>query len=122
MIRGTHAVMFAEDAQAARAFFRDVLGLDSVDAGGGWLIFALPPAELGVHPTEGDPRSGHVQLYLMCDDIDASVETLRARGAEFTSAVTDARFGRVTSMRVPGGGEIGLYQPAHETAIETARR
>ena len=114
MINGVHAIMFSEDAQRVRAFLRDVLGFASVDAGGGWLIFALPPAELAAHPsTEGDRH----ELYFMCDDIEATVAELEAKGVEFTRPVADLDFGRLTAMRVPGGGEIGLFEPGHPTAI-----
>jgi predicted enzyme related to lactoylglutathione lyase len=116
MIIGTHAIVFSEDAEAARAFFADVLDLRSVDAGGGWLIFALPPAELACHPTSPDD-SGRHELYLMCDDIDATVAELEAKGVELTAPVTDAGFGRMTHLRVPGAGELGLYEPAHPTAL-----
>src|SRR5215212_1661166 len=102
-LTGAHVTLFSRDAEATRAFFRDVLELDSVDAGGGWLIFALPPAELGVHPAEGPP--GH-ELYLMCDDIDAVVERL---GVTVARPVTDAGWGRVAYLDVPGIGELGLY-------------
>jgi len=113
MITGAHAVMFSGDADALRAFLRDTLGLDHVDAGGGWLIFALPPAELAVHPADGDHRH---ELYLMCDDIEATVAELRAKGVEFTREIQDAGWGRITAMRVPGGGELALYEPRHPTA------
>ena len=86
MITGAHAILFTPDADGLRAFVRDVLGLPSVDAGGGWLIFALPPAELAAHPTEGETRH---ELYLMCDDIEATVEELRAKGVEFSAPVSD---------------------------------
>ena len=112
MITGTHAIVFAQDAEAARAFFADVLDLRAVDAGGGWLIFALPPAELGVHPTDGEPRH---ELYLMCDDVDATVTELRAKGVELARPVTDEGFGRVGYLAVPGIGELGLYEPRHPT-------
>jgi catechol 2,3-dioxygenase-like lactoylglutathione lyase family enzyme len=114
MITGTHAMMFTSDAAGLRAFLRDVLGLRSVDAGHGWLIFALPPAELGVHPSDGDT---HQELYLMCDDVDATVAGLRAKGVEFTREISDEGWGRVTAMRVPGGGELALYEPRHPTAL-----
>jgi catechol 2,3-dioxygenase-like lactoylglutathione lyase family enzyme len=114
MINGAHAMMFTSDADGLRAFLRDVLGLDHVDAGHGWLIFALPPAELAVHPSDGDT---HQALYLMCDDIEATVADLRAKGVEFSREVSDERWGLVTAMRVPGGGEIGLYEPRHPTAL-----
>ncbi len=116
MITGTHAIVFAEDAEAARAFFADVLGLRSVDAGGGWLIFALPPAELACHPAPG-ADSGRHELYLMCEDIDATVADLEAEGVEFVTPVTDAGFGRMTRLRVPGGGELGVYEPAHASPL-----
>lgn len=118
MIRGVHLIQFADDARAARAFFRDVLGWDHVDAGEGWLIFGLPPSELGVHPTDGEPPPGQLAFYLICDDVEQTVSELRSRGVEFTSGIVDARFGRTISLRVPGAGEIGLYQPAHPLAIE----
>jgi predicted enzyme related to lactoylglutathione lyase len=119
VIDGVHALLFADDAGAARAFLRDVLGLDSVDAGGGWLIFALPPAELAVHPTDGNERAaGEHQLYLMCRDIRRTAADLEARGVELTGPISEQRFGLVTSIRVPGGGELGLYQPAHPSPLE----
>ena len=95
-------------------FFADVLGMPSVDAGGGWPIFALPPAELAVHPADG---AGYHELYLMCDDIQTTIAELEAKGVEFTGPVSEARFGLITSMRVPGGGELGLYEPRHPTAL-----
>ena len=116
MITAAHAIVFAEDAEAARAFFADVFGLRAVDAGGGWLIFALPPAELACHPTSPQ-ASGRHELYLMCDDIETTVAELEAKGVGFVAPITDEGFGRMTRMRVPGGGELGLYQPAHPTAL-----
>jgi hypothetical protein len=104
--------MFTSDADGLRAFLRDVLGFESVDAGGGWLIFALPPAELAAHPSDGDTR---LELYLMCDDVEVTVAELQAKGVEFTRAVRDEGWGLVTAMRVPGGGELGLYEPRHPT-------
>jgi catechol 2,3-dioxygenase-like lactoylglutathione lyase family enzyme len=112
VITGAHAVMFTRDADALRAFLRDVLAFDSVDAGGGWLIFALPPAELAAHPGDGDPS---IELYLMCDDVEATVAELERKGVEFTRPVSDEGWGLVTAMRVPGGGELGLYEPRHPT-------
>ena len=114
MITGVHAVMFTSEADGLRAFLRDVLGLDSVDAGGGWLIFALPPAELAAHPSEGDTGT---ELYLMCDEIEATVAELEARGVEFARPVSDEGWGLVTAMRMPGGGELGLYEPRHPTPL-----
>jgi catechol 2,3-dioxygenase-like lactoylglutathione lyase family enzyme len=116
VITGTHAIVFAQDAEAARAFFADVLGLRAVDAGGGWLIFALPPAELACHPTSPDD-SGRHELYLMCDGIEATVAELEAKGVEFVAPISDEGFGRMTRLRVPGGGELGLYEPAHPTPL-----
>jgi predicted enzyme related to lactoylglutathione lyase len=115
VITGVHALVFSKDAEAVRAFFRDVLGLPSVDAGGGWLIFALPPAELAAHPAE---QSGGHELYLMCDDLTATVRELEAKGVEFAAPVTEQGFGRMTRLKLPGGGELGLYEPRHPTAIE----
>jgi len=114
MITGVHAIVFGTDAEAVRAFFRDVLELPSVDAGGGWLIFALPPAELAAHPAEADGRH---ELYLMCDDIHATIAELEAKGVEFAGPVQDQGFGLLTSLRVPGGGELGLYEPRHPTPL-----
>jgi predicted enzyme related to lactoylglutathione lyase len=110
MITGAHAIVFTPDAERLRAFFRDVLELPSVDAGHGWLIFALPPAEIAAHPAE---TAGKHELYLMCDDIEATVAELQAKGVELTGPVTDAAFGRLTAIALPGGGELGLYEPRH---------
>ncbi|MFF2127805.1 VOC family protein [Streptomyces olivochromogenes] len=92
-----------------------VLEYPHVDAGGGWLIFKLPPTEIAVHPTDGPETQ---ELYLMCDDVDATVRILTAKGVEFTQPVTDARWGRLTRFRLPGGGEVGLYEPRHERATD----
>ena len=115
MINAVHAILYARDAEAARAFFRDTLGLASVDAGEGWLIFALPPAELGVHPAS-PAENGRHQLYLMCSDIERTVSDLIAKGVRFTQPIKDQGWGLVTSMQIPGGGELGLYQPRHPVA------
>jgi len=114
MIDGVHALIYAEDAEKTRAFFKDVLGFPSVDAGHGWLLFALPPAELGIHPA-GDDGVRH-QLYLMCDDVKATVAELKKKRVK-CSAIKDQGWGLVTSMTIPGGGTIGLYQPKHPTAL-----
>ncbi len=114
MIIGAHAILYSTDADATRGFLRDVLGLPSVDAGGGWLIFGLPPAEVAVHPTEGDTQH---ELYLMCDDIQTTVADLRSRGAQVSRPVTDQGWGLLTSLRLPGGVDLGLYQPRHPTAL-----
>lgn len=117
MISGTHVIIYAEDADRARAFFRDVLGLRNVDAHDGWLIFKLPPAELGIHPT-GAPTTGQHEFFLMCDDIQARVAELEGKGVEFVRPVENQGFGLITRMRVPGGGELGLYQPRHPVAYD----
>ena len=119
MITGIHALLYSKDADAARAFFRDTLGFSAVDAGQGWLIFALPPAELGIHPEE-EAGEGHTELYLMCDDVDATVAALREKGVETVRPVSDQGWGRVTSIGLPGGGELGLYEPRHPTALAIA--
>jgi len=125
MINGTHAIIYAEDAEQARAFFRDVLELPNIDVHDGWLIFQMPPAELGIHPSAvaGGPGapSGHHELYLMCDDIEATVAELTAKGVEFTSPVEKTGFGMLARLRVPGAGEIGIYQPRHQTAYDLDR-
>jgi catechol 2,3-dioxygenase-like lactoylglutathione lyase family enzyme len=114
VITAVHAIVYTKDADADRAFFRDVLGLRSVDAGGGWLIFELPPAELAAHP---DADGGRHELYLMCDDIHATVEELTAKGARIVREVEDAGFGLVTAIRLPGGGDLGLYEPRHPSPL-----
>jgi predicted enzyme related to lactoylglutathione lyase len=113
MINGAHAIVYAEDADATRAFFRDVLGLAHTDVGGGWLIFDLPPAEVGIHPAGDDVRLGH-ELFLLCDDVEATVAELTAKGAEFKGEISDRGWGLYIDVVVPGGGTIGLYQPKHE--------
>ncbi|UUN25832.1 VOC family protein [Streptomyces sp. FIT100] len=115
MINGAHLIIYSRDAEADRAFLREVLGYPHVDAGGGWLIFKLPPAEVAVHPVEG--AEAH-ELYLMCDDVEATVAELTARGVEFTQPVTDAGWGLLTRLRLPGGGEVGMYEPRHARATD----
>jgi catechol 2,3-dioxygenase-like lactoylglutathione lyase family enzyme len=110
VISGVHAVVFSREADKVRAFFRDVLGLAAVDAGGGWLIFALPPAELAVHPTDGDGRH---ELYLMCDDIQATLTELRGKGVEVAREVSDQGWGLMAAIRLPDGSEFGVYEPRH---------
>ena len=110
MINGAHIVLFTDAVEQTRDFLRDALRLPSVDAGGGWLIFALPPAEVAVHPAD---RASH-ELYLMCDDIDATTARLRDAGATF-GPVRDERWGRMTVMTIPGGAQLPLYQPSHPT-------
>lgn len=109
MISGAHVIVNSKDAAADRAFLRDVLGFASVDAGAGWLIFALPPAEAAVHPAGENDRH---ELYLMCDDLKAAIASLGEKGVA-CSEVQEARWGSITRMRLPGGGEIGLYEPKH---------
>jgi catechol 2,3-dioxygenase-like lactoylglutathione lyase family enzyme len=115
VIAGAHTIVYAEQPEEARAFFRDVLGFEGVDAGGGWLIFALPPGELAVHPAmDGGTRH---ELFLMCDDVRATVAELEGKGVEFTAPVTEEPFGLLTRFRVPGAGEIGLYEPRHPSPL-----
>lgn len=110
LINGVHAIIYTKEADTARAFFRDILKFPYVDAGFGWLIFALPPAELGIHPT--DESNSH-ELFLMCDDIKSTIKELKRKGVNFTSPVKIEQWGLVTYIKIPGGGEIGLYQPKH---------
>jgi predicted enzyme related to lactoylglutathione lyase len=114
VITAAHLLLMAEDPEAARAFFRDVLGWPHVDNGDGWLIFALPPAEVAVHPADG-PR-GH-ELYLMCDDLDATVGELEAKGVDVLGPATQEPWGRLVQIRVPGLGAIGLYEPRHASPL-----
>ena len=113
MIHGAHVVIYSENAEADREFFRDVLGFQSVDAGHGWLIFALPPAEAAFHPAE---QNGGHEFYLMCDDLKAEMASLEQRTV-LVSAVEEARWDSFTRMRLPGGGTVGLYQPKPPTAL-----
>jgi len=113
MINGAHVILYSRDPAADRAFFRDVLEYPHVDAGGDWLIFKTPPGELAVHPTGGPATQ---EFYLMCDDLAATMAALTERGAEFAGPVSEERWGRLTSIRLPGGGELGLYEPRHPTA------
>jgi catechol 2,3-dioxygenase-like lactoylglutathione lyase family enzyme len=116
MIFGAHIIVYSKDPEADRAFLRDILGFTSVDAGHGWLIFALPPAEAAIHPAENDERH---ELYLMCDDLNAEIAALAQKGAR-CSEIQQARWGLITKFRLPGGSEIGLYQPKHPIAIARA--
>ena len=109
-----HAIVFSPEAEKVRAFFGDVLGLSSVDAGGGWLIFALPPAELAVHPADGDARH---ELYLMCDSIDATLAELRGKGVEVAQDVTDQGWGLLATIRLPDGSEFPIYEPRHPSPL-----
>jgi len=113
MISGAHIVLYSKDAEADRTFFRDVLGFKNVDAGHGWLIFALPPAEAAVHPS--GENAAH-ELYFMCDDLKAEMISLAEKGVQ-CSPVQEQRWGSITKMKLPSGSEVGLYQPKHPTAL-----
>ena len=115
MINGAHAILYSHDADATRAALAKVLGTRSVDAGGGWLIFALPPAEIAIHPAE---EGGRAELYLLCDDVAATVAALRAEGIEVARPISDQGWGLLTTIILPGGVELGLYQPRHPTAAQ----
>jgi catechol 2,3-dioxygenase-like lactoylglutathione lyase family enzyme len=110
MINAVHSILFARDPDAARDFFADVLQLDSVDAGGGWLIFALPPAELAVHPSD---EGGRHELYLMTDDLESTLARLREKGVEIATEPSDQGWGALASIEVPGFGALGVYEPRH---------
>ncbi len=114
MISGAHIILYSKDAEADRIFFRDVFGFASVDAGHGWLIFALPPAEAAFHPAEDNERC---ELYFMCEDLVAEMTALTKKNV-MLSAVQEARWGSITRIRLPGGGEVGLYQAKHPTALD----
>ncbi len=125
MIIGMHVLVYSRKADEARAFFRDILDLPCVDAGEGWLIFKAPPAELAVHPAGADEATESsddigCDLYLMCDDIRATIDQLRKKGVEITREVTDQGYGLFTALRFPGGGNLGLYEPRHPTALRLA--
>lgn len=113
MIFGAHVILYSKDATADRVFFRDILGLSSVDAGHGWLIFALPPTEVAVHP---DDRSNRHELYFMCGDLNTQISELRVKGVQ-CSDVQEARWGSITKILLPGGGTVGLYEPRHPTVL-----
>jgi predicted enzyme related to lactoylglutathione lyase len=122
MVNAVHALLYAKDADKARAFFRDVLGWRHVNAGEGWLIFALPPAELGIHPVMGeDGASGQCELYLMCADVKATVAKLRAKGVKVVGGVANRGWGLVTAIQIPGAGRMGLYEPLHPVAWKAAK-
>ena len=112
MINGAHVILYSRDADADRAFLSDVLGFSSVDAGHGWLIFALPPAEAAIHPADAPA----CDLYLMCDDLSGEMESLAAKGVQ-CGAVHEERWGVVSSISLPGGGEVGLYEPRHPSPL-----
>ena len=112
-VTGAHVLLYSAEPDKLRAALRDLFGWNHVDAGGGWFIFALPPAELGVHPTDAP----HHELSFMCDDIAATITELRNKGAEFRGEVEDRRFGKAITLVLPGGVDVMLYEPAHPTAI-----
>ena len=116
MIIGVHAIIFSSEPEAVRAFFRDTLGWPHVDAHDGWLIFKAPPAELAAHPA---PPGQHHELFLLCDDVEATVAELKGKGVAIEAPVTDQGFGLITYIELPGAGRLGLYPPKHPTAIGT---
>jgi predicted enzyme related to lactoylglutathione lyase len=118
VISGVHAVIHTKDPKGVRIFFRDVLKFRSVDAGDGWLIFALPPAELGIHPTK---RKGSHEIYLMCRDVKKTVVALKKKGVKFAGAITDVGWGLITSIMLPGGDTLGLYQSKHRSPLRNPR-
>lgn len=118
-ISGVHAIVFSRKAESVRSFFKDVLGLHSVDAGGGWLVFALPPAELAVHPTD---RKGWVDLYLMTESIERAVKTLRKKGVRFIGRIQDRGWGRLARAKLPDGNFIGVYEPRHRSPLKTRKK
>jgi len=123
IVNGVHILIYTTNPEADRAFFREILGFKYVDVGRGWLIFGLPPAEAAFHPVDGNAgqqHAGHQMLasvvYLMCDDLEATVKALAAKKVACT-AIEKERWGIRTTVRLPSGGELGLYQPTHETAL-----
>jgi len=128
MINGAHVLIYTTDPEADRAFFRDVLEIPSIDIGHGWIIFGLPPAELAVHPGDGEfaqRHAGHVMpgalVYFMCDDLQAEVASLAKKNVRCTEIETE-RWGIRTTIPLPSGGEVGLYQPTHPTALHLGKR
>ena len=113
MIRGSHVVIFTRNAEADRAFFRDILEMPAIDAGGGWLVFALPPGEVAFHPAD---RNNAHELYLICDDLQAAIGELEAKGVQCEKPTVES-WGARTDILLPGGGRIGLYEPKHPTAF-----
>jgi hypothetical protein len=115
VIDGAHVLITSQDAEADRAFVRDVLRFPYIDTGHGWLIFALPPSEMAFHPAGDEPAGAH-ELYLMCEDLTATMAELTGRGVEFSRPVIREQWGVRTAVRLPGGGELGLYEPLHARA------
>ena len=118
MFIGVHSLIFTKDAEAARAFFRDVLEFPWVNAGDGWLVFALPPTEVGLHPEDGDRDH---ELHLLCDDIHATVAKLQAKGVKLIQPIREEVWGIATAIEIPGGAWIGIYQPKHPLVFEPTR-
>src|SRR5215471_18451428 len=116
MITGAHSIIYSAKADADRAFFRDILGLDHVDVGGGWLIFGLPPAEVAIHPSEENDVH---EFYLMCDDVEAFLDAM-SKHHVVCSPIQDMRWGRLTNVSLPGGGKLGVYEPRHARPQATA--
>ncbi|MFE0733401.1 VOC family protein [Streptomyces sp. NPDC058855] len=116
MFSGAHVILYTRDAEADRDFLKDVVGFDHVDAGRGWLIFRLPPAEIAVHPTDGEPQH---EVYLMCEDIAATLTTLEDRGAHISRPISDQGWGLLAAVRLPSGTELPLYEPRHPVAHDT---
>lgn len=114
MIHGAHVIIYSKDAEADRAFFRDVLKYESVDAGHGWLIFALPPSEVAVHPA--DKNDAH-ELFLMCDDVHQLIAEMGKKKVK-CSPVDEQRWGSITRLVLPGGGTLGVYQPKHPSPLK----
>lgn len=117
MITGVHAIAYSKEAEKLRVFFQEVLGLSSIDAGHGWQIFALPPAELGIHPTRGE---GSHELYLMCDDLAETLAELTAKGVELAEPISEQGWGLLAAIRIPGNDILRIYEPRHPTAIGKA--
>ena len=114
MINGAHVVIYSKDAEADRVFFRDVLHFSSVDAGHGWLIFALPPSEAAFHDSGNNDRH---ELYFMCNDITATLNDLKSKNVKVTD-VHEERWGKLASLTLPGGGKIGIYEPKHASPLK----
>jgi predicted enzyme related to lactoylglutathione lyase len=115
---GLHAIIYSTSPEQDRRFFSDVLGLSSVDAGGGWLVFGLPPAELAVHP---DEKGGRAELYFMCADIKTTLAELQRKGVNVLRDVSEQRWGLLASIALPSGAELGIYEPRHPTTIPGKR-
>ena len=123
MINGVHFLLYSKNAEADRAFFRNVIGFKAVDVGGGWVIFGMPPAEMGIHPGDGTFVQSHAEhsllgavMYLMCNDLAATVAELRVKGVNCSEKI-EAAWGVTTTVPLPSGGRVGLYQPKHATAL-----